>query len=73
MNSNSPRSGEDDYNVSSHLDSTSCKTIQSASDATAGLLRETVLYSLEALVSRITPENRHSEVRTGAALGNEFA
>lgn len=28
-------------------------------------------YSLEELVAAITPENLHTEVETGAALGNE--
>ncbi|HEV7764288.1 MAG TPA: AbrB/MazE/SpoVT family DNA-binding domain-containing protein [Thermoanaerobaculia bacterium] len=27
--------------------------------------------SLEELVSRITPQNRHSEIETGEAVGNE--
>jgi antitoxin MazE len=29
-------------------------------------------YSLDELVNAITPENLHSEIDTGAAVGNEF-
>jgi len=45
--------------------------IEAAADGHVELRRATKIPTLSQLVSRITPENRYSEVSTGAEVGKE--
>jgi antitoxin MazE len=45
--------------------------IEAAADGHVELRRATKIPTLSQLVSRITPENRYSEISTGAEVGKE--
>ena len=45
--------------------------IEAAADGHVELRRATKIPTLSHLVSRITPENRYSEISTGAEVGKE--
>jgi len=45
--------------------------IETAADGHVELRRATKIPTLSQLVSRITPENRYSEISTGAEVGKE--